>query len=310
MNFLTSFLNTMQKNNKSKKNILLLIILIVLLFVIAFKSNDNDSIITEKTINKQTVQSSSHKIKNSNQSVQNKTQLINPKTISELPNQLYYSDDPFINDLIIGSLYTPCFLLFNEHQNKDIENSYIYKNKSHKTKNKISKQFEQCKKTNDKHPEFNLTDGNEHFEKSYNSNTLLEKATNREVKISDDILIGRKFIDEIRHLDSRILLSPSLYYLISEYHTLYSITDVMQILKSQQIHYVLNILETAQTIYACNTNGGCFDDSLIMFFLCINNEENCHFENHNEYIRNSMTQGQQADLVIVVKYIETLFEIQ
>ena len=82
----------------------------------------------------------------------------------------------------------------------------------------------------------------------------------------------------------------------------------MKLIDSQHIGQVWTLLDKAQHVYSCNQNGGCDKNSALMYNICINHEEFCYLENYNEYIKFTMTKGQQADLAIVVSYIETLFE--
>lgn len=81
----------------------------------------------------------------------------------------------------------------------------------------------------------------------------------------------------------------------------------MDLLQTQQLGYAWETALVAQTIYGCNVNGGCDGFSLPLSSQCVRDESVCYLNDYNEYIKVAYSPGQQADIAIVLAYIEDLF---
>ncbi len=301
----------MPMTNKTKS--LFLVLLIVVFIIVLITRNNN----RQQSPNPPNIQSQHKPIPESvidNNNVQNKLKPIQkPQIVSEQDEikpdkSLFYSDDPFINQAIIMSLYNDCVNLFYLNKTKGINKRYKHKPK--KILKRITERFKHCQKVNVEHPDFYLDDDEKSYKPQSRGRSLLEEGFNYKFEFGEDYEKDRLFINELSQIDTRALLSPQAYNAMSSFHFKNSIAIVMNLIQSQQLAYIIIMLDVGQTVYNCNRNNGCGINSTIMFNLCIKNNNYCDLNNHKEYIEMTMSKGQQADLAIVVKYIETLFENQ
>lgn len=302
----------MPKINKTKLLLIMLTLLIIVVIVMSLIMNGKDNGTSTNSPNNKTQHISIvNEPKDTSTEQNNLQQVAISPTHSEQPEtksdkSLFFSDDPFINRSIILGLYQNCIELFYLDKKEGIDERYKYK--SLVSIKRIAERFSHCKKINNEHPEFNLDDNEKFYKKVTGANSLLEKAFNYKFSFGKDYMSDSQFIKELSQADPRILLNPTTFYVMSSFHMKNSTAIVMKLIHSQQIGHVWTLLDKAQQVYNCNLNGGCDKNSTLMYSLCINNEDYCHLENHNEFIKTIMTKGQQADLAIVVRYIETLFE--
>jgi hypothetical protein len=275
-------------------------------------NNKSDSKNTNPTIKQQAI-TSANEVKEK-ATVQKNVQPVQISPIdseqfeTKLDKPLFFSDDPFINHSIISGLYQPCVDLFRSEKNKELHERYKYY--SQITKKRVKEHYKYCQKVNDEHPEFNLNDSEQLYKNRTGENSLIERAFNYKVAFGEDDSIDSQFIKDLSQTDPRVLLSQTSFYAMSSFHMSNSTAIVMKLIDSQHIGHVFTLLDKAQHVYNCNQNGGCDKNSALMYYICMNHEESCNLENYNEFLKFTMTKGQQADLAIVVSYIETLFENQ
>ena len=301
----------MPMTNKTK-SLFVLLIIVVLIIVLITRNNDklqnpNISIIQSQT--KSIPKDVINKLNGQNKLIPIHKPLIKTEQeVIKLDKPLFYSDDPFINQTIILSLYNDCVNLFYIDKTNSIDQKYKHKPK--KVIKRIAERFQECLKINNEHPDFYLNDDEKLYKQQSEVGSLLEEGFNYKFRFGEDYDKDRQFINELSHTDPRVLLSPQAYNAMSSFHFKNSFAIVMNLIQSQQLSYISIMLDVGQTVYNCNRNNGCGINSTIMFNLCIKNNNYCDLKNHKEYIEMTMSQGQQADLAIVVKYIETLFENQ
>lgn len=304
----------MPKINKSKSSLMLFTLLIITVLIMALFMNDRDNLKNTNSPNKQIQYTPIINDVNDNISEQQNLQQGQiPPIDSEPPETkpdkpLFFSDDAFINHSIILGLYQDCIELLYFDKSRGIEAKYKYTSKV--INKRISERFKYCQKVNYEHPDFYLDDSEKLYKNKMGSNSLLEKVLSHNLSKGEEDYDDSQFIKELSQTDPRVLLSTSTYYAMSSFHLKNSIAIVMKLTHSQQISHAYSLLDIGQNVYNCNLNGGCNKNSPMMYHLCIKNEDFCHLENYNEYIKLIMTKGQQADLTIVVSYIETLFENQ
>ncbi len=224
----------------------------------------------------------------------------------------YFSSDPYINQLIILATLSDCieYLEYSlKHKDdKHIWQSNIIRLKSREIKESLKSRFKECKRLNLKHPELDLTNKTRIKRKAFNleSRSLLQKVFKYERYLGEDEQITQQFFKELANADSRILLTANAYYAMNDYHLQY-LYKIMDLLHTQQIAYAWDTVNVAQMIYSCNINGGCDGFMPQLKYQCQRDENLCFINDYNEYIKLFYSPGQQADIDILVNYIEQLF---
>ncbi len=226
--------------------------------------------------------------------------------------QGYFSSDPYINQMIILATLSDC-IEYLEYSKDHKDDAYIWKSNLVKFKSKevqagLKRRLEECQRINDEHPELDLNNRVKIERKSFEleSQTLLQQVFKYEKYIGDDEQANQRFIHEIAIADKRVLLTMNAHFVMHDYHSHYSY-KIMALLHTQQVVYTWETAMIAQTIYGCNVNGGCDGFSLPLSFECKRDESVCHLNDFNEYIKIAYSPGQQADIALVLTYIENLF---
>lgn len=225
----------------------------------------------------------------------------------------YFSPDPFFNQLIIYSEYSDCLEYFthlkdHNHEHESLESKNNNKNQSKRIRMK------ECDLAKLEHPEFNLSDDTLSFyEKLYQypSQSFLEKVLRNEINIYEgNVENSKKFIRELSQADPRILRTAEVDFKISDYHMYHSSAIILDLVQSQQIGYVMYLSHYAQMIYTCNMSKTCTRFNYPLKSVCRGDDRFCGINDYNEYIKIAFSPGHQADIKIVLNYIEELFNPQ
>lgn len=220
--------------------------------------------------------------------------------------------ETYIGKQIIISKYDDCIIYLRyKIGSPEFKEEIFYSSMSNKARTKIKARHQFCYEVSQKHPEYQLN--NPYLFEIRSDQTLytnLEKALDGQESYEYDEIQGKQLIAELNQADASLLLHPRINYFLLLYYDKFTAKEIMKIIGSQDSEYIFIMQTYAQTQYNCNKIGGCDGNSPSMIEVCSGDETYCDLIDYNAYLNTHLTRGQQADLAIVVKYIETLFENQ
>lgn len=286
-----------------RKNKLTIISLVLILLVGAgFIISKNQPIYDQSIkVEAETVIIQNSAIKQPKKKVEEIKPKINKKNAIKPEYITVFDEDPVVNNEIIEQKYEHCSQYFLFQKNKSNRN-HSYSNLKTNNPDYYNKHVDYCNKINELYPEFNLEKNN--IEKDNLSNSYLGQL------LSDDEFAESQLQNDIGSVIKALLnADPNMMLSIyAEVAYLTFVPDLQQLLGSQQNDYIVMIGRYAQILFACRLGADCGENSAIVFYTCLSNENMC-VNNIEELIKTKFSKGQQADIELAYQHLVKYFTL-
>lgn len=291
------------------KHILLMVL--VLLAAFLFINKPATEQVQNKNIQAEVVS------KNENSTAEDKISTVKPDDVIEKPSDtasepetnvlsdITFSPDPVVNT---HTIFRNNQLCYSQLENSNSKSIYMqqFLERMDKKQAKYFEQFvEYCKKLNLEHPEYSLTDKNHIVSqlKSAKPNSLWGKILSKEIEV--DSLTDIEITGLLKSNDVNILQEAP-QYLISHYQEVIH-WDLESVLGNHDYDYINYIQQYAHQLYLCDLGAPCQANSTIMASLCYRDVTSCGLD-FTSYVKNSLTQGQQADIQLAQSYLSSQYQ--
>lgn len=299
-----------------RNKLLILTLVIVLATLFLYKNKDSS-----KVVNKQSQQSETTIQETTSpdkaESVQDKLKTIKKAKQAELTLteskqeekieiiEAVYDSDPVVDAYLILENNRSCYRLLK----KNSRAAESFKRFEHRLDEKQKQHFKSlnkhCQQLNQKHPEYHLTDSSILRKQLYNAktNSLWGKIIKSEI---DPLSLSEYEVSDLLKQNNINILSQAPEYLEKHYQEVihWQLEDVLQ---NHQYDYTNQIRNYAHQLYLCNLGADCGPHSKSMARLCYINSQSCGMD-YPRYVSNVLTQGQQADIQLAIKYLHSQYQ--
>ncbi len=230
------------------------------------------------------------------------------KIPENLPAQLEvleYDDDPVVNANSIRTNNLLCIRHLNSQKNYS-QFFARFKMKLSKKQKEIHEKFAQrCEKLNKSHPEYHLTDSK--FLTQLKNNTIATSQWGEILKgeVDPADLTDAEISDLLKQNNLNMLNEAPKYF--QKYYQEVVHWDLETVLQNHQYDYVELVQHYTHQLYLCQQGADCSANTPIMTMLCYLNENGCGL-NYQQYLQNVLTSGQNSDIQLALRYLESQYQ--